>query len=328
MQAARVLHESNQSEMPTMKAEQARDLPYSGEADTSVYSKSMSNAEYSQYSVYGALPKTLAGTAIPPLYLDQEGKLLVDDSVKNFIEYFLTAAREEGNARVISRMEEYLSLVLAGQAHEQGLQALHNYLDYRFQLDQVVSREQIVGDGADRLSALRETLERRRTLRRDTLGEEVAEAMFGDAEKFEEYSVNLMAVQLDESLSLAEKDQLITQYEGQLPERIQQRVRYEREERTLKRQIETLKQEGGKDDEIFALRSSFYGESTAERLAFMEAKTDEWLSRVESFNQSRSNILASVMLSEEQKRQQINELRNRNFNELEKVKIAWQELKR
>jgi lipase chaperone LimK len=303
------------------------DLPYSGKPDENLLPKRLSASEYAQYSVYGSLPKTLQGTAIPNLYLDADGNLVRDESLKNFFEYFLTAAREEGNARILSRMQEYMSLVLEGQAQEQGLEVLDNYLNYRMQLDQVVSRQDIVGNGSDQLSALRETLDRRKDFRRETLGEDVATAMFGSAEKYEDYAVNLMSVRLDNSLSDLEKETLIKAYEEDLPEKIQKRVRYEREETSLKQQVEVLKLEGGKEAEIYALRSSFYGEETADRLAYLEAKPDNWVLRVNDFKQSKENILASVMLSDEQKRQQINEIRDRDFNELEKVKMAWQELK-
>lgn len=282
--------------------------------------------EYVSRSAFGALPGTLTGTDIPNLYLDGAGNLVVDESVRDVIEYFLIAARHEGNEQVLARLQEYLSMALEGPAQMQALTVLEQYLRYRDQLDAVVDRDQIVGDQTAQMTALKETLERRKTLRRDVLGEQVAQAMFGNSEKYEDYAVGLMQVQLQENLTPAERDSMIVALEEQLPEQMRQRARYEREARNVDARIALLHEQGGKEAEIYALREAFYGEEVARKMAFMEERSDDWQARVEAFRLNEQQILASVTLTEQQKRQQINQLRDQEFTEDEKMKMARQSL--
>jgi len=305
----------------------AKDTRYSGERDETVLVKVMAVSDYAQSSAYGELPATLKGTAIPNLYVDAAGNLVIDRSAKNFIEYFLTAAREEGNAQIIGRMQEYFSMVLEGEAQAQALALLENYMDYRQQLDSAVSRDDIVGDKSAQMVALRETLDRRKSLRRTSLGDDAANSMFGDSEKYEDYAVSMMTLRLDKNLSYEEQNTLTQHYEEKLPEHIKKRVRHERHEKNLNRQIASLKEEGGKEAEIYDLRKSFYGEKTADRWAYMEGKSGDWQARTSSFNQTKANILASVMLTYEQKRRQVDELRDLGFTKDEKLKMAWQSLR-
>ena len=303
------------------------DTRYQGDDSTAMITAvSIPASEYLASSMYGDFPLSMKGTAIPSLYLDNEGNLIQDKHAKDFIEYFISGAREEGNYTAVGRMQEYFGMTLDEPALSQALTLLDNYMDYRLQLDNVVSRDDIILHGDKKMTVLQETLERRKALRRETLGHEAAQAMFGDSEKYESYAVNMLQATQDPSLTKDQKLARFAEYEASLPEHIREKVRYKREEQLLDEKIKHLKQQGNKESEIFELRKAFYGEKPAKRLAFMDEKSDEWLSRVQQFNQQKQQILASVIMNEQQKRQQINDLRSRHFNEDEKMKLAWQAL--
>jgi len=310
----------------TKTSSETKDTRYLGTRDQAALVKVRHIGDYAQSSVYGELPAILKGTAIPNLYVDADGNLVVDKTIKNFIEYFLSAAREEGSELVVARMQEYFSMVLEDPAHMQAVALLDNYISYRQQLDSVVSRDQIVGDPSAQMDMLREALDRRKSLRRHTLGESAAKSIFSDSEKYEDYAVNMMKTQLDKSLSYEEQDALIQRHEESLPEHIKKKVKHERQAKNLERQVEKLKTEGGRETKIHQLRESFYGAQTADKWAFMEGAASDWQVKVTSFIHTKENILASVMLSEAQKRDQINELRDRGFTQDEKMKMAWQSL--
>lgn len=311
----------------TLPAHRQQDKPYEGNEDISrVRPVIISTQEYLANSMYGDFPLSLKGTAIPTLYIDDQGNLVQDRHAKEFIEYFISAAREEGTYTSVGRMQEYFELALTEPALSQANTLLDKYMDYRIQLDSVVSRNDIPLSGENKMSALRDALERRKTLRRETLGNEVADAMFGDSEKYETYAVNMLQTAEDQSLTKEQKLAQITLHEESLPPHIRAKVRYKREEQQLQEEIRQLKQQQNTEAEIYELRKAFYGEGPAKKLAFMDEKSDEWLSRVQQFNFQKQQILASVVMNEDQKRQQINQLRNRHFNEDEKLKLAWQAL--
>ncbi len=302
------------------------DVPYQGPADELVQPIQMSMQQYLMQSAYGAFPASLQGSSIPALFVDASGQLRVDKTLSHFFEYFLSAAREEGQAQVQARIEEYLVLALPDTAQAQALALMDRYLDYRSRLKGFVPSELAQNDDNRYLAELEASLEGRRVLRREVLGESVAQAMFDEHERYEHYNLNKVRVQLDDSLSADRRDRELAQLEESLPAHIRDRIRYQREKENVEREIQALKMQGNRDDEIYALRRDFYGETVAKRWAFMEAQSSQWQARVSAFHQSKASILASVMLTEEQKTQQINELRDREFTEEEKLKMAWQSL--
>lgn len=304
-----------------------QDKPYEGNEDISkVRPVIISTQDYLANSVYGDFPLSLKGTAIPALYVDDQGNLVQDRHAKEFIEYFISAAREEGTYTSVGRMQEFFSLALTEPALSQAHALLDKYMEYRMQLDSVVSRNDVLLSGDKKMTALREALDQRKALRRETLGDEVAQAMFGDSEKYETYAVNMLQTAQDVTLTKEQKLAQIALHEESLPPHIRSKVRYKREEQQIQEKIRHLKQQQNSEAEIYQLRKDFYGEGPAKKLAFMDEKSDEWLSRVQQFNVQKEQILASVIMNEEQKRQQINQLRNRQFNEDEKLKLAWQAL--
>ncbi len=309
-------------------SQEQRELPYQGDSDAekapSIHR--LSTTLYMQQSVFGALPSRQSVMDIPPLFTDANGHLLQDRSAQRFIEFFLGAAREEGTDVVVGRMHELFSLMLDEPAYSEAHQLLNNYMDYRVQLDRFVSRNEILAKGDQRTAALQEALDRRKLLRRETLGDEVALAMFGDSERYEDYAVKLLQLQSDSALSESEKQSLAVQYEHELPEHLRERVAHARRLRETEASIARLKTQPNTEAEIYALRKKVYGEHYAELWAFMEDRSPEWQSRVHQFEQAKLGISNSVMLSEDQKRRQIRELRDQYFAPEEHAKLAWQTL--
>ena len=286
----------------------------------------LSTAVYRQQSIFGALPDRLQATDIPPLYTHADGSLLMDRSAQRFMEFFLGAAREESTQTAIGRMQELFSLMLDEPAYSQAHALLNNYMDYRAQLDNFVSRNDIMQAGTHRTEVLRETLDRRRMLRRETLGHEVASAMFGDSERYEDYAVKLLALQDDTTLSESEKQTRAVQIESDLPEHLRQRIVRERRVRETEAAIAKLKTQPGTEAEIYALRRETYGEPYAKHWAYMEEQSPEWQNRVVHFEQAKQAVLDSVMLSDAQQREQIRQLRDQYFSPDELAKLAWQSL--
>ncbi|MFV1873133.1 MAG: lipase secretion chaperone [Oleiphilus sp.] len=285
----------------------------------------LSLKSYLDQTLYGPLPPSFKGATIPGIYLDQEGNLIQDKSAKEFIEFFISGAREEGTQTAIDRIKEYFDIALTEPAYSQANMLLDNYMDYRFRLDAVASRGEIITQ-ENKLSALKEALLERQLLRRATLGEEVANTMFGDNEKYENYTVKVMETHQNDRLTNDQKNALYAKHEEDLPSHIKEKVRHDRKQRELEHQISLLQQQGGKEDEIFALREAFYGEKYAQTWAFMEDNSDDWQARVNTFNQEKATILASLVISDDYKKQQVNALKDQTFNKDEQLKLQWQAL--
>ncbi|MCB0739263.1 MAG: lipase chaperone, partial [Bacteroidetes bacterium] len=64
------------------------------------------------------------------------------------------------------------------------------------------------------------------------------------------------------------------------------------------------------------------GVEATERLEALDKERAEWDSRINSYLQSRDSILKNQALSEAQKKQQLNDIKNKQFNEQERVRVG------
>jgi len=297
-------------------------------AQTASLIKTISPQDYAQRSRYGKLAHSLQGTAIPGLRMDRDGNLISDKSIRHLFEYFLSAASEEGQAITIARIQEYLSFILPQTARIQALEILAGYMAYKQELSAFEPSEAAQGNNDIYIAELRSAINFSENLRRKHMTAEVVEGLFAEQESFDRYSLQKVEVQLDSSLSYEEKDQRIASFETALPEHIRTRVKHKREAQNVERHIATLKSEGDNDNKIYALRKQFYGERVAQRWAFIEQDSEQWQAKITSFNQSKNSIMANSELSDDEKQQQISAIRNQEFNQDERLKLAFHQIGR
>lgn len=289
------------------------------------YSHTFINTQaYESASQFGKLPANMSDVRMEELPFDEQGQLIIDEKVKQLIEFFLLAKDVEGLDQAIARLYEYLDMTLPSPANEQARELASNYLDYKEQLNtKQFSDNTNLSDDAN-LADIKQALNDRKKLRRELLGEENSVAIFGYEERYEDFSFRRLEINANQELSKAEKDQLIAQAEQNLPEKLASKVRYQRESKNLESKIAELKQSTGNETEIFNLRKDFYGEKVAERLAYLEDQSPAWQQRVNDFYMEQQAIQNDNSLNIEQKKQQIKLLKNQSFTYKEQVKLAVQ----
>lgn len=285
-----------------------------------------STAEYESASKFGRLPPHLSDVRLIELPFDDQGQLIIDDKVKQIIEFFLLAQSDEGLDQAIERLYEYFEMTLPEPAKEQAKALAQQYLAYKEQLDTPqFSDNTNLGDEAS-LADIKLALDERKKLRRELLGEENTEAIFDYEERYEDFSFARLQINANRNLSDEEKDQQIAQAELNLPAGLAEKVRYKRESKNIEHKIAELKQSAGNEAEIFELRKQFYGEKAAERFAYVEDQSPVWQQRVNEFYLQQARIKNDDLLTYEEKKQKIRALKDQSFTYKEQVKLAVQQI--
>jgi len=286
----------------------------------------MSAKEYQNLTALGPLPKAIQGITLPTLSYDQDGNLIATESLMQLIEHFLSVAQQDGRERAIARIEEYLQLALPSNAAGQAYDILQDYLAYKnAEPDLHIPVDAV--EVEEKIAAMYTSFDQRKQLRREYLGSEVADAFFANEEAYKEYSFTHIKMRANSALSEAEREAIILNAEAKLPEDMRQRVSQKRLEAKVKSQISALQKQGGKEQEIYNLRKAQYGEDTAKKLAYFEARPESWVERVNRFNTTKNRIQADSSLSENEKQSMIQQMKTNEFSNKEIFKLAYQNIK-
>lgn len=286
--------------------------------------------DYEKTSKYGRLPESLRGIQVNwNVGTDAHGKLVVSEDLGALFEFFLSTQSEEGTVVSIGRIEEYLQALLPGAAAGEALDILRAYIDYKKTLTRFEPPKDRVYTGDPKLDLIttigdvKHALNARIQARRDYLGSEVASALFAADEAYDLYTLRRLEIEQNDALTAADKEALLTQAQAQLPEERRNRIQRERQEATLNQRIESLRAQGGSDEQIFAVRAEVLGADEATRLAVIDREHAAWMRRLQQYRAAKDSVLRLAGLTVEAKRQRIDELERASFNaeELMEVRI-------
>jgi len=284
----------------------------------------VSEVAYDDYkSSLGPLPKSLRGTRIPAAFtLDAEGHLTITPSIKSVIEYFLSATGEESLETIIARIEEFISSQLEEPARSEALDVVAQYIGYKEALitleSDLAENTKLSGQNSDYLTMF----QYRREARMNNLSPEIYDAFFADEDKADSYTSSLLEIGKNKDLTDEERDAQYLAAEQLLPKQEQAIKQAERTRETLKVNIQTARDEGANDENIFQMRADVYGYDAAERFATADKKKAEWNSRFEQYRQKRQQILNNEGLSDTDKTNEIDTLQGKVFSQTEQRRLT------
>jgi len=293
----------------------------------SVTLSTLSSQEYQSSSRYGPLPKYIGDIAMARLSFDKQGNLIVTDNIKQLIEHLLSVRDEEGYDIAVARIQEYIELALPPTAALQAMVIVKQYLAYKQNLqpqDFTFDGEPSVAGTIEKLTA---ALNEKKAIRQAHFSEEVASTFFDMEEAYDNFSINAIGITNNPSLSADQKEQHIILEENLLPERVAQRLRHKRKELKLNKQINDLKTRTGSQQEIHALRKDFYGEEIADRFAYLEDNSEDWINKVAQFKYESESIIKQEHLSNTEKQAKIVQSKNSLFTQKEQTKLAVQNIR-
>lgn len=153
---------------------------------------------------------------------DDDGNLIVDTEFKAFMDYFLSSVGQVTPEQALQRLRLHFYHGLTKEAADQAMAVLKNYLAFKeasFEaLALPIDTQRSQFDANYRYDTLAQGLETLYDLRRTHLGGDVAQALFVEDEAYAQYTLSNMKADLDESLSIQERQQLKDIARAQLPD--------------------------------------------------------------------------------------------------------------
>lgn len=262
------------------------------------------------------LVRAMADTEIDgELKTDAAGNLILDLAVRDYFDYFLSAADQAGLEAAIGALVQDASGRLPEQALGQLSRLLGDYLDYKRAslalLQQPLSAQQ--NQPAAQLAALQQAFAGLAQLRREHLGAAATEAFFGAEEAYGRYTLDAMALQARDDLSAAAKADAVEALRAQLPHAL--RDSEVRQAQAVAQEVERsrLWREGASEEQMRSFLAMTYDPPTVERLLDEQRADRAWQHSYEAYRQELAG-LASAGLSAGDQELERQRLRQRLFS--------------
>lgn len=308
----------------------AAKTPYGTSAVTLVASgEQLASTSWSTEKIKQRLAETsLKNTMMPALpAVDARGRLIVGQELRDFFDYFASLQGEITPQDIDAMLQGYLQneLPASAAAEAETLLAQYKILQQK--------QQQLAAPSGTSVAELTQTFEQLGALRREVLGDAVAEAFFAEEEAYDRYSLEKMAhireaVNTSDNLamrepsngvtaeSLAESDALAQSLPAGLREREQTRIH----EQQLLAETHRMEKSGASADDIYQYQSLHSDAEVAERYRALTEQRQHWDQRVSAYREQRDQI-RQQSLADEQKNVLIHQLLAGSFSETEILRV-------
>ncbi len=153
------------------------------------------------------------------LRFDQRGNLILDQSVRDFFDYFLSAADEIGPATAIAEIQRYIDQYLPTTAAHQAHSLLANYL--RYKQFEIQLQSQPISSDADTLAVMEHVFALQKQRRENLFSEQERAALFALEEAHQSFTLESLRLYANESIGDLERQHRLASLENTLPVELQ-----------------------------------------------------------------------------------------------------------
>jgi lipase chaperone LimK len=264
-----------------------------------------------------ALVPGMLGTEVDgELKTDSAGDLQLSLGVRDYFDYFLSAADQAGLEVAVEALLADAGSRLQEPALGQLIGLLGDYLDYKRAglalLQQPLDAQQQAQPQAQ-LAALQQAFERLAQLRRTHFSAGAVEALFGGEEAYARYTLDSLALLGRDDLSEQAKAEALERLRGQLPAAM--RASEERQSQVLAQQAESerLWREGASEEQVREFLALTYDPPTVERLLAEQRNERAWQQRYAAYRDELASLQGNGLSPADRRREQ-QRLRQRLFN--------------
>lgn len=257
------------------------------------------------------------------LKTDSAGNLLLSLGVRDYFDYFLSAADQAGLERAVEALLADAGGRLQEPALGQLIGLLGDYLDYKRAslalLQQPLSAQQQVQPQAQ-LAALQQAFDSLAQLRRTHFSDGAVEALFGAEEAYARYTLDSLALHGRDDLSEQARAAALERLRGQLPAAL--RASEERQSQALAQQAESqrLWREGASEEQVRQSLALAYDPPTVKRLLAEQRRERAWQQRYAAYRDELAGLRGDG-LSPADRRQEQQRLRQRLFGAQEQHRV-------
>lgn len=274
------------------------------------------------------LPRSLQDTDVDgEIIIDENKQLVVTEGLRRLFDYFLSAMGEEDEATIISRIEAYIRHHTPEPAASQAVEILHQYIGYLKALSTLQNKYgnlqmQATEQGEMDLALVTQRRQDVQQLRQQFFKQETIDAFFGAEDAYDDYSIAMMKIAQDATLSEAQKQAAKEDYISRLPDGvIKQNVQQQATLGKLIQRTEEMKAKGASPQELFAMRRELVGEAAAARLAQVDAEDANFDQRFTQYQAQRQALIKQAG-SEAAAQAQITQLEQQLFTEAERKRLT------
>jgi lipase chaperone LimK len=259
----------------------------------------------------------LQGTEVDgELKADSAGNLQLSLALRDYLDYFLSAADQAGLERVVDVMLADARGRLPEPALGQFIGLLGDYMDYKRAslalLQQPLSAvEQSTPDA--QLVTLQRAFEQLAQLRRAHFSSAASEALFGAEEAYGRYTLDNLALMARADLSEQGKALAQERLRAQLPEAMRASEERQAQAQALQVQSEKLWQEGAGEEQVRQFLALTYDPPTVERLLSEQRNERAWQQRYATYQQELAGLQGNGLSAADQQQEQ-QRLRQRLFS--------------
>ena len=149
----------------------------------------------------------------------------------------------------------------------------------------------------------------------------VSEAFFGDEDAYDRYTMARIEVMQDKSLSAVEKARRTAELLNTLPPALKESTETLNKYQELTTFTEDWKARGGKPEELRAIREQVVGPEATVRLEALDQERAVWDGRMNEYLQQRDTIMKNQALSEQDRQKQVNDIKQKSFDQQERVRV-------
>lgn len=259
----------------------------------------------------------LQGTEVDgELKVDSAGNLQLSLALRDYIDYFLSAADQAGLDAAVAAMLADARGRLQEPALGQFIGVLGDYMDYKRASMAVLqqplsSAQQATPDG--QLVVLQRAFEQLAQLRRAHFSSAATEALFGAEEAYGRYTLDNLTLMARTDLSEQGKALAQERLRAQLPEAMRASEERQAQAQALQVQSEKLWQEGASEEQVRQFLALTYDSPTVERLLSEQRNERAWQQRYAAYQQELASLQGNGLSPADQLVEQ-QRLRQRLFN--------------
>jgi len=242
------------------------------------------------------LPASLQGidTKIQ-LSVDSLGALVVNQALRDMFEVYLSALGEEDLETILVRIQKNLNEQLNGQALDQALALLENYVDYRKELVEIQAYINEKSDLISQTDLFQIRQEKIKTLRDKYFDDTTYQAFFSQEDQYDHFLFSQLSINQNSDLSSQEKQLQLASLEAGLPNEVIQVRKSATQYGEVHYEVAELQKNGASSEQVYQARSQQLGDEAASALAELDEKRNAWNIQVDEFKKYKKMIRGSTL---------------------------------
>jgi lipase chaperone LimK len=266
----------------------------------------------------------LQGTEVDgELRTDSAGNLQLSLGLRDYFDYFLSAADQAGLDAAVEAMLADARARLQEPALGQFIGVLGDYLDYKRAslalLERPLSAQQ-QAQPQEQLLVLQQAFEQLAELRRGHFSSAAVQALFGAEEVYARYTLDNLALLARTDLSEQDKAQAQQRLREQLPAAMRTSEERQSQAQALQAQSDKLWQEGASEEQVRQFLTLTYDPVTVERLLNEQRNERAWQQRYAQYQQELASLQGNG-LSPADRQQEQQRLRQRLFSAADQHRV-------